>query len=998
MFTLSPNKKNTVLTLFILIFLGFFVNTTFVHASSDGPVLVLTVETLDGEVVKNVVNGKPVILRWYIDGPVTNCTVTDVGPIDTSVLPVNGSKEIIPATDGKVSYELLCDEKKVETLLNLEKPSVNLTIEEGTTLMNNSLTGRVNSVDVRWTSTNTTKCGLLWRESASTPGVKIYETNSGYYWDQYKPSGRVLYNGSYREINESTTFYITCTNENTGEDATSSISLVVTNPAPPLAPIVVLSSPDYPTVYRDELYGYAYVDVNFSSANVTNCVQKAYYANGDTYPNPPGWGTGSNIFAKNFTNIKLSTTTEFEVTCSRGPVTIAGTLYPEVFDTKRILISVEMPLGVTEPLDTWDRSGLAPVVAEVSADPSSIVKNAVSGLARTEATIHAENADRCYLKSFYTNDTPTDFSDDTEFVLTGWSGEKSGNIDWSNPVYLSKQTRLSITCQRDWDVASGIANGAASDDLIVYVNDPVVAAPDPVVHLYSNVVSIDADSIWTSAIERDGFNYLRHGSPDYIESYYGTVAAYGNKISFPFVHPKGGSEKYDIYLQMCDENDGESVFRLYTEDNGMLDVYTTNSVDSTGNICGTSYGTVINILFAKDVMVDDGDIITVECDTPSDGESCRFSKVWFGNGIGGDVVTSKVDPVVKTADITTAWVSENTSRCYDYKARQIYNKGYTYNWYSGPQTSGVENEVLSTTTRFSIACIRDADGVTISSNFLARVPYLTKLSASADLSVGECIDKNTDTTIKAPHGYVPDSNGYCIPALNLLAGSPSISNAERVEDNVNGTYDNILALITIDNEGKGSLPPGDKISYKGSMTFMPVFKLPVLDTAIGFYDAGLDAPIDRTKPVRSGTLTRVFDGVPFGTHSVCSRVNLDGSPNYPESSSDFSDNTSCTSVTLPVPEPPMLLSVDREIIRSGQSISIDWSINVTYQMICTVKGPGGLDVSFNTLNHSNPYNGSYTTSPLTSASTYEFSCTETITDTTFTKAITVEMVPEVQET
>jgi len=93
----------------------------------------------------------------------------------------------------------------------------------------------------------------------------------------------------------------------------------------------------------------------------------------------------------------------------------------------------------------------------------------------------------------------------------------------------------------------------------------------------------------------------------------------------------------------------------------------------------------------------------------------------------------------------------------------------------------------------------------------------------------------------------------------------------------------------------------------------------------------------------------------------------------------------------------MTIDADRKLIRPNQSAEIEWSVNVTYQLQCQVRGAGGLNESFDTLLVGPAYSDSFTTGPLTSTAVYQIQCTEPITNTVFTDEVRVEMVPDVEE-
>ncbi len=902
--------------------------------------------------------------------------------------------------------------------VNVEPPVTTLTSDQGTDLVNNPLTGRVSEVILRWNSVNATRCSYITRTSPTIGSVT--ETSSNDYSNRLGTSGWIRYDGDPRYINETTTFSITCYNDNTGAEETKTLTVNVSNPPPPDAPVVNMGSPDYPATTRDLLYGYAWVDVWFSSANVTWCVERAYYADGTQYSNPPNWGTGSWVLSRDFTNIQIATTTTFEVECGRAAVTIDGVTYPATSTKKQLTIEVLMPGGtVGEDVTNWDRSTLPPVTANITADPNPTVKNALTGYASTIATINRSNASYCYLSAYRFDDVTGLYT--SSYTLSNWNRTLLNNGTSTYTISLATTTRLVADCWRDYDrynpyaTEAEIENAHEVVEYMVYTEESLEAALPPTLSLYGNAVWATSDgrnqsiNMWTTATERIGFD-TRIGTPQHLVN--SIAATTSSTISFPFVHPHGADDDYDIYLSMCDENDGESTFRVLVE--GVFrGQYTTNSPDSLNQYCGSSYGTVVRERVAQNIQINDGDTITIECDTPNDGERCSLVEVLFG--ATGLLTTPQVNPVVTSVDVPVLVLAENATFCGSGSTEQAHwaypNTGSRYSWWGAKTHTFFDNTEhtvsmvrvpIATSTRFTVTCWRTADSLTDYQEFNVYVPFSTTLSAQTTVGSGQCIDDGTlgspfGTAIEAPVGYGPDDNGFCSPMVDLAALSPSVSLAAATEDNVNGTYDNVNALMVIQNIGPGALPADSSIAYKATMSIMPAHSLPDVDTSIGTFEGGLSIPANPAIPTQSPTLTRSFGNVPFGTHTICSRVNLDGSPNYPESSTDYTNNVSCSTVTLPVPRPPMSITADRQLIRPNQTVEISWGVNVTYQLQCAVLGPGGLNESFDTSLVGPGYTDSFTTGPLTSTGIYELRCTEPITNTAFTEQVRVEMVPDVEE-
>ena len=926
--------------------------------------------------------------------------------IDTSVMPAVGTQSVVPPDNSSTSYTLTCDAIVSGVIVNTNTPVVTMNIPQGTNLEIDPYTGRVD-IDVEWTSENTDSCSVMYREVASDPGVLFPESTYNEYTGAYDVSGSVHYDGNPRSIDQTSTFYISCSNSNTGETVTSSITLTVAEPPPLPPPTITMWSPDAPSLYRDELYGYAFVDVGFTSSYAQKCVEKAYDENGvEYYPLPRGWGSGVYTLDKLFTNIQLATTTIFEVTCWRNEVTIGATTYPEISTSSRLRIDVFMPLTVSETFNEWDRTYLPSPLTVMTPSANPAYLDAITGASLLKVKVQNENASNCLRTAYYSNGTPGDPSDDTLYTLDGWSGHMSGNGTLTMSFELSSSTRLQVYCFRQFDLDYGtvdeILNGTATTSLEIEVIPSAVSAPAPVVSLYGSAVADDATTIWANAIAVSGFDSLTGSSPVRIENT--SSLATSNSIVFPFTHPYGATDIYDIYVKVCDESDGESTFRVYSESSGFLGSYTTNDPASPHVFCGDSYGTIVTKKIASGVGLVDGEKITVECDTPANGEHCGLADVLFGAGEGGVLVTSQVNPLATSVDFPLFWVSENTTTCELFDATE--DDGTAYTWYGGGAVEGLLSVNISTSTTFSVTCGRVTDSLVGTSLTRAAVPYNVTFAASTVVGSGECIDPSTNSYITALPGYGPDPVTFeCVPQVDLAAASPSVSILGATEDNINGVYDNLDVLMFIENIGPGELPLDSGITYKAEMTFLPIFTLPTLDSAIGTFNVFVPAPVSSTSPTQSQILTRTFNGIPFGTHTVCAIVNLDGSPNFPEASADPTNNTHCTSVTLPVPRPPMSISTDRQVIRKGQSVTVGWSAHTTYTLNCEVRGPGGVSDTFDASdNYPSPPNagGAYTSStvtpPLNSTGEFVIQCTEPITGTVFTDHKVVEVVPDYIET
>lgn len=987
-----------------LIAIVFFMNPSLVKAAGSLSLIL----TIDGGNSSVSVNGEEVELGWYIDGPVTNCVIkqkigtnlTVIHTINTNNLPASGTKMVTPPENTSTNYILICDQAQDTVVVNTDFPIVEMSIDQGTNLNVNPLTGRVDNVSVRWNSQNTNKCSLMWREKASAPGVKIFETNTGDYWYQYGTSGLVGYDGDPRSITETTTFFITCYNDNIGESITKSITLNVSNPAPPSEPALSMWSPNFPTVSASETYGYAWVNIGFNAQNVTRCYYSSYYTNGVQYSNPPGWGTSDTITSYNFTGIRISTTTDFRIRCTRGEVNIAGTIYPAVEITKTLRIIVVPPVGVTS-IEEWDRSAVPPVTATILANPNPTNKNALTGLANTNVTIARNNADFCNRYAYYTKGTIDDYSDDVSYSLTGWSSTVWGNGTSSFSVNLSTTTRLAVNCVREYDLGFGdegeIENGTEWASTVVVTIDSEEVLPDPSVSVYGNAFVATVDSIWGSAVEINGFNAI-YGTPKIIENSSNQASA--NRISFPFSRPSGMNGLLDMYIKVCDENDGLSKFRIFSENNGLISSFNTDSSSAVSNYCNSS--TIKYIKIGDELNFVNGEKITIECDHEyEDGERCRFSDILFG--VDGVVTTPQVNPIVTSVNVPVLWISENTSQCDTFKAQKI--NGSNYTWYTGSSIIGIVNNNISTTTSFSLRCRRGGDGKIDDSVVQVYVPFSDVISAETMVATGQCLDDGSlgfgfGVAIEAPEGYGADENGFCSPLVDLAAGAISVNLSAANPDGVNGQYDNVSLLLIVENWGPGNLPINSNVPYKFVIDFDNSIAAENYISPLYYLNEELISPTNPTIPTESSALDNRVDNVIFGMHEFCARVNKDGTV-FPEANTLLSNNTKCINISIPVPHPPMSITTDNKLIRRNQLITINWSAHTSYNLNCIVRGPGGVRDDFDASDRYPSPGGAYTNSvtidTITNASEFILQCTEPITNTVFTEKLQVDVIPESEE-
>ena len=255
---------------------------------------------------------------------------------------------------------------------------------------------------------------------------------------------------------------------------------------------------------------------------------------------------------------------------------------------------------------------------------------------------------------------------------------------------------------------------------------------------------------------------------------------------------------------------------------------------------------------------------------------------------------------------------------------------------------------------------------------------------------GSSLPSSPDTTAFEPWDCLT-ANGVEIDALE-----PSMNISSASEDGVDGTYDNVRALVGMQNLGLGTVPAGTPLTYKATIDIDNYFTDPDQTSSVGSYTGGLNPT--GTAGDQSATLTRTFDDIPFGTHTVCALVNLDA-PIYTEYPNNTANNTHCASVTIAVPQPPLSITSSKNLIRAGETATISWSAHTAYTMNCTVSGAGGLNTSFDaSANHpTGPVTGSQTTTAISNTSEFTLSCIEPHTNTTFEETVLVEVAPDYEE-
>jgi hypothetical protein len=952
----------------------------------EPPIVVLTI---NGGSTANIVNGESVTIEWYIDGNVANCTITNIGPIDVSALPyqpISGSTTYTPPNDSSTEFTLNCD-GVIDSVGAAFEPEVTMSIDGGNVQSVSPTTG-VLEPRVRWSASNATRCELMRYQREGIDASPRITSTAQDYNGAYRTSGDVRFDGwPMPNITTRTTFFIECENEVSGARSSASTTLDVLVPPPP-SPVWVSMWADATSLDPDPLTGYATTRVYTRSGNRTWCEYRAFQADGVTPLDHVAmgfehWGGHANRDSWP----RFSTTTVLEFECSRPAVTLGTTTYPAEATSTRLTISLNQdPLLV-------DRTLLPPVTVElVPTTSTSTVANALNGRGTMTFTVQARNAEYCYLRA-YRNQNNTNEYNLQYWTRTASHNRISGNGDTTITTSdVSSDTSFFAECIRSFDQQNFPPGSVQRDNGYASTSQWIELLPAPVgpppldTFMYANPLRYEAEDIRSNATENVGFTGFTtratqfFGNQHYIHT---NTSAGPKRVTFPFPYDSG---TYSVMIAYCDQADGEAQVNM-SVDGSFIGAYTMDQPNGGWNGCGSQEYFIGKV--SDGIPIAAGNPITLEC-TPDGGEDCWVESVIFAQA--GDRVIQRA-PGQPTLDVDILYDSEFAEGCRNQFAQT--QGGASYRWAFTGWRDYWQTVTIATTTTFGVECFRNSDVSLDTNSIEVRVPATSTVTTGVGVASGSCLDNVTLLPIDAPPGFQANPvTGICEPAVDLAATPPALSGlGTTFADPVAGTYDNVGILMTIENYGPGALPANSSIAYLANMTFAPVYSLPVLTTALGDFDGALGAPSGGS-PTVSGTLVRTFDDVPFGTHNTCVRVNLDGSPNYPESNPDPANNVACDTVTLPVPQPPMSLSVDREIIRTvpPQPVTLSWDINVTYEMNCTVRGAGGLNVNFNTLVTGPAHSDSFLTAPIDSTSEFLFQCTEPITGTTFTERLVVEVV------
>jgi hypothetical protein len=924
--------------------------------------------TVNNGATANIISGQSVLLEWEAVG-VANCVINNgVGPIPNEELPT-GSRVVTP--ENNVSYTMVCDGGADSVLVGIN-PIVTLSVSPNPVTTN--LNGEA-AVTVSWTSEYATECGRLSYVTDSGQTVWLNLSNPSRIPDYGKTSGSQNYGNSPNgPLRESATFRLTCRNVVTGASTQAEAYLEVRQRETIGVPTAsIFSNED--AVSPDNNLGFGRAQITLTTTNTTRCSRRAF----DMQGNPItvlGWTDRPTSRLSHTDTVNISTTTQFSAYCSRL-IDGQGTT------SNSILISLE---------------GDGPILADrtltLTAPDSLEITNLVQGTVPGTVSYEARpTANRCTFRAFD--------QVGSEITVPGWTGRSSGSLSASNlTLTFSTTTRLVLSCIRDYDNSWETRNATVT---VTRVDGDAYFEPTLRLSGYWHTIeaedfaNFDNFEVGNSAVYSNG-QALRPDDDDSL-----------SRADTPFT---GQAGTYDIYVQYCDERNSEAIMALTVDGQGFDSWRSDREV--TRQDCNAS--TLQTKRVATGVNINPGDSIELECETVrgagvSNARPCRIDFVRFVDTAYEVMVP--VDPVTGLVSQQIVWQGENVTRCDIREATTI--SGVTYQFSSNNTTAWTESlNNISTTTTFRVVCQRSGDSEEAEGQFTV-VPVapqqVTALEQTAEVFVGDCIDSNQiiqnsggGTVKPIPPGFAADENGICIsnPADLYISNFGNSSMTTWVPNPDSGAYDNVELRAIFGNLGPGgflsSVPYRFDIQLNASDedNFTPTPGL----TWIEDYPTP-PTPPSYMEPGAVSSFLRVVSDLPFGSHLVRVRVNLD--PDwviYEGGTSEvYENNTVYYPLFVPAPPIEMPLTASQAAVRRGQSVTISWSVSSGYPIECVLLG-----ADLNEVISVSPADGevvtiadSRSTASLNNTTEFTLTCTEPTTNTVFVTTERVEVVPEVRE-
>jgi len=537
--------------------------------------------------------------------------------------------------------------------------------------------------------------------------------------------------------------------------------------------------------------------------------------------------------------------------------------------------------------------------------------------------------------------------------------------------------------------------------------------------------------------------------PNYVPQADGSILNPMGSVTFTFDSQEENIERgYNVHVRHCDEGDGDSTWRILTDREGLVGTYTSDkTISGVSGLNACNSQTITSALMASDVRLQDGDRVTVECTVDNRGvssawgESCYFTDIYLGTGSGSDI--EYTTPEGEEVQNQVMWFSDHATRCDDLVAEQP--GGFTYDWsFSTAVAGSVTRAPLNATTTYSVTCENidgqtETEDTTLILKSVSDEPVVPpeEFTATYELNLGQCWEKipvASDTAddaadgwrwaeiapaghVRAPSGLETSSDSVeradqCIPLVDLAlentqfiygdSNPPDIDATDGV-DNVNGRY-SLTVRPFLRNTANYALPADSNLYYKlaldqlGAVVEETVTPIEYTNGLAANSTPGTESIDDWTLPTQ----------VSFGTYNLFAGINHTVvSPShpvqYPEGTiqpddtvtGGYADNEDNFTLTLPVPEPPIMVTMPNgdplinntlgvnpppPVVRAGTPVVLDWSVNVNYDMTCTASGPGfsePITISPNNTNSGglSPATGSLPEVTLQSTAQFQLSCT-----------------------
>lgn len=210
--------------------------------------------------------------------------------------------------------------------------------------------------------------------------------------------------------------------------------------------------------------------------------------------------------------------------------------------------------------------------------------------------------------------------------------------------------------------------------------------------------------------------------------------------------------------------------------------------------------------------------------------------------------------------------------------------------------------------------------------------------------------------------------------------TPLISHNPQGFNPVTGTYDALEVIFQTSNNG------GINTSASANYQFQ-------FDRGANGYDVTTSGSLGLLNVGASVNRTETVSGVPLGNNRIA--VTVDSTNAVVEANEG--DNTNSLDIVIPPPDPGLSITANRTQVRSGETVILSWIVGVPYPMNCRVFGPGIATYTFDPSISGGSAGSPRTTGAITAKSEYTLSCTEPITNTTFTDSVIIEAQGKLEE-